>query len=126
MEYKLEYCKNKKCNFNELLVKNLNARIEFLEYQIEEINLNQFPAFAIALTVTEMEDQSRMIAYNAANEFAVEAFLQDRIKFTDISKIILEQMSNFVEQDITTTHDVIAVDKEVKLKCNEFIGGISA
>ncbi|WP_174480355.1 hypothetical protein [Spiroplasma endosymbiont of Danaus chrysippus] len=41
MEYKLEYCKNKKCNFNELLVKNLNARIEFLEYQIEEINLNQ-------------------------------------------------------------------------------------
>lgn len=41
MEYKLEYCKNKKCNFNQLLVKNINARIEFLEYQIEEINLSQ-------------------------------------------------------------------------------------
>ncbi len=30
MEYILEYCKNKKCNFNELLVKDINARIEFL------------------------------------------------------------------------------------------------
>ncbi|WP_338986906.1 hypothetical protein [Spiroplasma endosymbiont of Dasysyrphus albostriatus] len=41
MEYKLEYCKNKKCNFNELLTKSINARIEYLEYQIEEINLSQ-------------------------------------------------------------------------------------
>ncbi|WP_339040970.1 hypothetical protein [Spiroplasma endosymbiont of Apeira syringaria] len=41
MEYKMEYCKNKKCNFNELLVKSLNVRIEYLEYKIEEINLSQ-------------------------------------------------------------------------------------
>lgn len=41
MEYKLEYCKNKKCNFNELLVKDINDRIEFLEYKIEEIHLTK-------------------------------------------------------------------------------------
>ncbi len=41
MEYKLEYCKNKKCNFIELLVKYINAEIEFLEYTIGKINSSQ-------------------------------------------------------------------------------------
>ena len=53
-------------------------------------------------------------ALNAANEVAVEAFLNDQIHFTDIA-LINEKTMNQVQNILSPTlEDYIAVDKEAR------------
>jgi 1-deoxy-D-xylulose-5-phosphate reductoisomerase len=58
---------------------------------------------------------------NAANEIAVEAFLNDRIRFLQISEVIencLEKVSYLRDPNL---EDLINTDKETRTKANELI-----
>ncbi|MGY8779800.1 MAG: 1-deoxy-D-xylulose-5-phosphate reductoisomerase, partial [Longimicrobiales bacterium] len=48
--------------------------------------------------------------YNAANEVAVQAFLEDRITFPEIADVVAEAMDRTGTSDLRDMDDVIAVD----------------
>ena len=59
--------------------------------------------------------QAACTALNAANEIAVEAFLNHQIKFTDIFRINELSVQQFVSQQVTTIDDVISLDANVRV-----------
>ncbi len=61
---------------------------------------------------------------NAANEIAVEAFLQNKIKFTDIPVLIEHCIQGFVNIKNPNIDDYFNVDKEIRIKANEQINKI--
>ncbi|MGQ0286970.1 1-deoxy-D-xylulose-5-phosphate reductoisomerase [Pasteurellaceae bacterium 22721_9_1] len=53
-------------------------------------------------------------ALNAANEIAVEAFLNEQIKFTDIAKVNLAVVEKMPSQQIICVEDVLEVDRKAR------------
>ena len=51
---------------------------------------------------------------NAANEIAVQAFLDGYIKFTDIAKINQAAIEQMPSSTISSIDDVLAVDKQAR------------
>ncbi|OOS00063.1 1-deoxy-D-xylulose-5-phosphate reductoisomerase [Canicola haemoglobinophilus] len=62
-------------------------------------------------------------ALNAANEIAVEAFLNRQIKFTEIAQINTAVVEKMESQAITCIEDVLLVDKQARKLAKEFILG---
>lgn len=60
-------------------------------------------------------------ALNAANEVAVEAFLQERISFLDISRINGETMAKVASIQTPTLDDYVGVDAEARVIAEELI-----
>ena len=78
-----------------------------------EPDFNRYPNLKLAIDAFA-EGQYATTAMNAANEIAVQAFLDGYIKFTDIAKInqaSVEQMPSFI---ISSIDDVLAVDKQAR------------
>jgi 1-deoxy-D-xylulose-5-phosphate reductoisomerase len=80
------------------------GRLEFAEP-----DLKQFPALRLAREVLQNGGGMPNIL-NAANEIAVEAFLNRRIGFLDISRIVERVLSRFGTQNADTLDEVIALD----------------
>jgi len=60
-------------------------------------------------------------AYNAANELAVAAFLEKKIKFTDISKITALVLEKDWTDDPSSFETVISADKKARLTASNII-----
>ena len=60
-------------------------------------------------------------AMNAANEVAVEAFLNRQIKFTDIAKLNQRVVEQINVQPISSVEDVLAVDKSARAAAYKLI-----
>ncbi len=60
-------------------------------------------------------------AMNAANEVAVEAFLNRQIKFTDIAKLNQRVVEQINAQPISSVEDVLAVDKSARVATHKLI-----
>jgi 1-deoxy-D-xylulose-5-phosphate reductoisomerase len=73
----------------------------------------RFPCLAAALNCLE-RDESLPIILNAANEVAVEAFLQDKISFVRISDIVQDALAAFAGPEVRTIEDVFSLDREVR------------
>ena len=58
--------------------------------------------------------QAACTALNAANEIAVEAFLNKTIKFTDIFKINETSVNKFVSEKTGSIEEVVALDSKVR------------
>jgi 1-deoxy-D-xylulose-5-phosphate reductoisomerase len=58
---------------------------------------------------------------NAANEVAVEAFLQEQIAFTDISAIIAQVLETHAVQPLTTIDDALEADRRAREKANSLL-----
>lgn len=61
---------------------------------------------------------------NAANEIAVDAFLQNKVKFTDIPLIIEHCIQGIVNVKNPSMDDYFNIDKEIRIKANEQINKI--
>lgn len=78
-------------------------------FHFENPDLNTFPCLSLAYSAIE-KGGNTTCALNAADEVAVEAFLNSQIKFTDIPKVIEKTMQKcyFIESpdldDLKTTH----------------------
>ena len=75
-----------------------------------EVSKDKFPCFYLAKQVGA-EGESFPTAMNAANEIAVQAFLEEKIKFTDIFKIIFEVLEKHHKKKLSSVEDVYEVDK---------------
>jgi len=94
------------------LLPSLNlSEIKALEFY--EVDTEKFPIIKLARLALE-EGESFPIALNAANEVVVSAFLEQRIKFMDISEVVTEIVENHQKRKIQSLEDIFDVDRETR------------
>lgn len=87
--------------------------IKLGQLHFEAVDQYKYPCLALAYAALRAGG-SACAVLNAANEFAVSAFLQKQIRFTDIPAVIQEVMSatNFVQAD--SYEIILAADQEAR------------
>ena len=69
----------------------------------------KYPNLKLAIQACEY-GQAACTALNAANEIAVDAFLNEKIKFTEIAQINETSMNKFVSEKVSTIDEVVSLD----------------
>ncbi len=83
-------------------------------------DLKKFRCLRIAMDVMKQSDDSAVVM-NAANDSAVDAFLKNRIRFTDIADIVEYAVNRYYYKPVNSVHDIIVMDGEVKKYVQERI-----
>lgn len=92
------------------------SRLDFSALEDE-----RFPALKLAYAAME-QGQSACIALNAANEVAVEAFMNEQIRFPQITELVAQALERHETVAINSLEDVMAVDERVRrLVSNGFL-----
>ena len=101
-------------------VEKLNlAQIGKLSF--ESPNLNKFPALQLAQDCLQAGGSSFTIL-NAANEVCVDAFLEGKISYLDIHKIISKVLDKSLITDVKEVEEFFEVDKRSRYETNSIIG----
>lgn len=87
----------------------------------EKPDLNKFKCLRLAYEAIE-KGHSFQVILNAANEVLVDAFLNRKIKYTDIPNGIEKVMNMYEKRELNSVEDILAFDEEVKEKTREMIG----
>jgi len=82
-------------------------------FEFQAVDFKRYPNLKLAIEACK-EGQAACTALNAANEIAVAAFLDEKIKFTDIYKINETSVKKFVSQKVDNINEVIALDKQAR------------
>lgn len=85
-----------------------------------EADNEKYPALALARKVLAL-GESYPIVMNAANEVAVSAFLNDKIKFIDIIPLLEEAISKLALPAPNTIEEVMAIDQQARQVTNELL-----
>jgi 1-deoxy-D-xylulose 5-phosphate reductoisomerase len=80
----------------------------------------RFPLLAAAFTVLDKK-RGYPIAYNAADEVAVDAFINGKIAFTDIAKVVLSVIANDFDEEIDSFEAIMEADKKARILAREAI-----
>jgi 1-deoxy-D-xylulose-5-phosphate reductoisomerase len=81
-------------------------------------DFEKFPCLKLAMEVARGK-QSQRIAYNAANEVAVEAFLEEKIALRAIPEIIRETLAKIEDKNYATLEEVLAVDQMARSRARQ-------
>jgi len=98
------------------------ARLDF-----EAPDLERFPCLALAMEAMEAGGTASTLL-NAANEVGVEAFLQGRIRFTDIARIIGQTLEALPNRPVASLDSVLTADSEAREHAWELVqrrGGLN-
>lgn len=87
-------------------------------------DMERFPQLAYAYEAVR-EGGIAAIVLNAANEIAVEAFLQERIGFKDIARVCRAMMDEIKGVLPETEDDIMQVDARVRERASEWIESIA-
>ena len=91
-----------------------------LDYQkrmsltFEPVDFDKFPCVQIAIDAVK-EGGIKPAVMNAANEVAVERFLNKEIRYIDIPVLIEKAINNFDQTDITSPDVLFEIDKETRI-----------
>jgi 1-deoxy-D-xylulose-5-phosphate reductoisomerase len=103
--------------------KNQFPRMNFMDYPNLEFHKPDFEKFkALKLAYKAMEAGGNLpCVMNAANEIAVQAFLDRKISFVDIANVVEEAMmtSNYTGQ--SSIEDYVAIDQQVRKETSGII-----
>jgi 1-deoxy-D-xylulose-5-phosphate reductoisomerase len=86
----------------------------------QQLDTSRFPAPDLARKAIE-KGGSCPACLNAANEIAVEAFLNNRIGFMDIIRVTEEMLKNQISFNGMTLEDIVETDRETRIKTEELI-----
>jgi 1-deoxy-D-xylulose-5-phosphate reductoisomerase len=86
---------------------------------------NKFRALTLAYRALE-EGGVASIVMNAANEVVVAAFLNDKIKFLQITEVVEKVMQKNIKGKTDSIESIIAVDKETRMITEEVLKCLSA
>lgn len=90
----------------------------------QEPSLERFPCLRLAYEAIATGGTMPTIL-NAANEIAVEAFLNEQVRFTDIP-VIIEQCMKKIEAKVADTLEIIlAADQQARLVSTQIIGELT-
>ncbi len=101
------------------------SRIDFPQLanlSFEKPDLDRFPCLGLAYEALEKGGNSTC-AMNGANEVAVAAFLDGKIRFTDIPEVISTVMARCQYVADPDLEQIYSTDFEAKKLASEFIGG---
>ncbi|QOI11160.1 1-deoxy-D-xylulose-5-phosphate reductoisomerase [Blochmannia endosymbiont of Colobopsis nipponica] len=98
--------------------------LSFLEkLNFYSIDKNRYPCLQLAISASN-DGQSASIILNAANEVAVEAFLNERIRFNRIADVIKRVLDSLVIKEPESIEEILWIDqqarKEAILSVNHF------
>jgi 1-deoxy-D-xylulose-5-phosphate reductoisomerase len=83
-------------------------------------DFDKFPGLKLGWNAIE-NPYCSPIVLNASNEIAVEYFLNNQIKFTDIYKVITEILNAYSPKNPTCIDDIIEIDTLTRLKTLNYI-----
>lgn len=86
----------------------------------EKPDLNKFKCLRLAYEAIQ-KGHSFQVILNAANEVLVDAFLNRKIKYTDIPNGIEKVMNMYEKRELNSVDEILAFDEEVKKKTREMI-----
>ncbi len=86
----------------------------------EAPDMQRFPQLGYAYEALRMGGAASIVL-NAANEIAVEAFLDRRIRFLDIAKACRQMMDSMILAAPRSLEEVLATDREARIKTREVI-----
>ncbi len=86
---------------------------ETLCMEFEPVNYNTFPCIQLAIDAAKEEGLAPAIL-NAANEIAVERFLNNEIRYIDIPKIIEKSLTRIHNNKVITPETLLDIDKETR------------
>jgi len=87
-------------------------------------DLERYPCLALALAAAR-EGKSAPCVLNAANEIAVESFLNGEIKFADIAKVIEKTMSNSTFEPLNSIEQILTANENARKLASEMIQEIN-
>jgi 1-deoxy-D-xylulose-5-phosphate reductoisomerase len=85
----------------------------------EQPDHTRFPALGLAYEVLKAGSYA-CIALNASNEVAVEAFLEGKIGFTDITSVVGDILQKTNSASLNSVDDIISLDAEIR-KTTEYL-----
>lgn len=85
-----------------------------------EPDLDKFPSLALAIEAGK-KGGTYPVCMNAANEEAVFAFLEKKIKFSDIYEITKEIFNSYTSVNNPTIDDILNEDEKIRTKTKEII-----
>ncbi|GGI81004.1 1-deoxy-D-xylulose 5-phosphate reductoisomerase [Shewanella hanedai] len=88
-----------------------------------EPDFTRFPCLALAIDACEQGQEATTIL-NAANEISVAAFLNNKIKFTDIAKVNENCLSHVPKQALNNIDDILALDVQSRIYATEWVNKI--
>jgi len=91
------------------------ARLDFVEPDFQ-----RFPCLALAYRALRAGGTAPALM-NAANEVAVEAFLNQRIAFLDIPRLIADVLDKVASHEVTVLEDVLQADERSRRVANDWI-----
>ena len=86
----------------------------------QEADLERFPCLRLAYQAINSGGIMPTVL-NAANEIAVEAFLNEQVRFTDIPVIIERSMEKFVVKPASTLEIILEADHQARIAAKEII-----
>ena len=114
ISYALSYPKRLENNIEKLDL------FDIYDLKFEKTDPEKFPCLRLAYKAIE-KGHSAQVVLNAANEVLVAAFLEGRVKYTDIPKVIEKMMDDFPARTLCDVASILDLDKEVREKTLEFI-----
>lgn len=102
---------------------NVTPPIDFLKLgkmEFREIDEKRFPGVRIARHAVEAGN-SHVVAFNSADEVLVEAFVDGKINFTQITDTLDSILDKVTDQKLNTLDDIIAYDLQIKSITDEII-----
>ncbi len=104
---------------------------EFGKLKLEQVcNLSfyapdndKFPALLLAYEALK-DGKTLPVAYNAANEAAVDAFIKGELKFTKIASVVEKTMEKTENCDINCVEDILDIDAISRRKACEIMKGM--
>ena len=98
---------------------------EVAKLDFEKPDLNRFPCLRLCYEAIEMGGSATTVL-NAANEIAVEAFLEERISFNDIAKLIEQTLTEAViTNDVSSLEAILEADRSARVITNKCIAELS-
>ena len=85
-----------------------------------EPDYQRFPCLKLAIDACYM-GQGATTALNAANEISVDAFLNQKIKFTDIAKLNEQVLMKMAIEKANCIESILSVDKQSRLLASQLI-----
>ena len=86
---------------------------QILNLDFQPPDYQRFPCLRLAISAMEMGGIAPVI-FNAANEIAVEAFVQEKISYSDIPKIIEQSLEKMPEQEPEKLEQILSADFEAR------------
>ncbi|HUO45368.1 MAG TPA: 1-deoxy-D-xylulose-5-phosphate reductoisomerase [Acidimicrobiia bacterium] len=85
-------------------------------------DMDRFPALGVAYEAGQAGGSAPAV-FNAADEIAVEAFLQGRVGFTGIVRIIAGALEEIEWSDPTSVEEVVEIDRQARQSAAALIAG---